>query len=89
MTRSVGSDRIGRSGAGAGYTPSAFHWQPGAVHSVSIWSTERIVPHFVPGLRPRGMRGQPGSPLDRAAHYGVLRGRRKEILCHSDGWRPS
>ena len=37
----MGSDRIGRSGAGVGYTPSAFHWQPGVVHSVSIWSTER------------------------------------------------
>ena len=41
MTLSTSSDRIGRSGAGVGYTPSAFHWQPGVVHSVSIWSTER------------------------------------------------
>ena len=41
MTRSMGPDRIGRSGAGVGYTPSAFHWQPGAVHSVSICSAER------------------------------------------------
>jgi hypothetical protein len=89
MTRSMGSDRIGRSGAGVGYTPSAFQWQPGAVHSVSICSAERFVPHIVPGLRPRGMRGQLGSPLDRAAHYGVFRGWRKEILRRRNGWPPS
>ena len=78
-----------RSRASVCYTPSAFHWQPGAAHSEFICSTERIVPHIVPGLRPRGMRGQLGSPWDRAAHYGVFRGRRKEILCRSTGWPPS
>jgi hypothetical protein len=81
----MGSDRIGRSGAGVRYTPSAFHWQLGVAHSVSICSTERIVQHIAPGLRPRGMREQLGSPLDRAAHYGVFRGWRKEIERRRNG----
>ena len=51
MTRSMGSDRIGRSGAGVRYTPSALHWQPGAVHSVSICSrapSRTLYRDFVP-----------------------------------------